>query len=518
MPDVYACRLPLVHEGREGFGRVVAFVKAEAARVTGLGGLKGWTGSHEPGAGSSLRWSLLDAPGLVDRLWSLSWEQALARDPDTAWVLTVQVGLEDPTTWAVVRLGQFPRGRRMAPLSPDVEPPWLVSAFVANFKVVEDGWQLLPEPWYAEDRDGAVALAELLLDQDRELPVIVVSSARARDHPKRRDGPIVDAERLAASLVGLAHVAVLDSVSASFAVTDVVGPHLAVFGGAVRLYWPGLNPRSEPGHHPLWVPQSLALPANRQFHRVLLRQLAGVAAVRFATTPLEGRIRTELERQRRVEMASLWSRAKEASLAPEWQDELERSWAEIEGLREDNQRLMSQLAVAEENVRALTLSGAAGMAADGAQIAEDIAEDLPNTIVEAVELAAERCEHLVILEEAVASARRSPYRQPARLWQALEAMDDVAAAWGRGQLPTGFRDAFAALGFSFSSNVSPTALGKYAQDYERTYGGRVATLGPHLALGRGSPEACCRIYWYLDEDRRRFVVGHVGAHLRDSTT
>jgi hypothetical protein len=29
-------------------------------------------------------------------------------------------------------------------------------------------------------------------------------------------------------------------------------------------------------------------------------------------------------------------------------------------------------------------------------------------------------------------------------------------------------------------------------------------------LGKGCPEACCRIYFYLDEERHRFVVGHVG--------
>ncbi len=517
MPDVYACRLPLGREGSEAFERAVRFVKAEVARLTGLDLPEGWSGSHDPRPGVSLRWRLLEAPGLEDRLWTLSWEQALAGDPDTAWVLTVQVGVEDGATWVVVRLGQFPRGRRMARIPPDVEPPWLVPALLANFNVVEDGWQLLPEPWYAEDRDGAVALADLLLDRDRVLPVVVVSSARARYHPEHRSGPIVDAERLAASLVGLAHVAVLDSVSASFAVTDVVGPHLAVFGGAVRLYWPGLDRRSEPGHHPLWVPQALGQPANRPFHRVLLRHLGGVAAARFATTPLEARIRAELERQRRAEMASLWSRAKEASLAPEWQEELERAWAENERLREENQGLLGRLAVAEDNVRALSMNRVTESGSD-AEVAGDDAQEAPRTVAEAVEWAAERCPHLVVLDDAIAAARRSPYRQPGRVWQALRAMDDVAAAWDEGQLPGGFREAFTGRGFDFASNVSPSALGRYPQDYERTYDGRVVALGPHLGLGRGSPEACCRVYWYLDEDRRRFVVGHVGHHLRDSTT
>lgn len=68
--------------------------------------------------------------------------------------------------------------------------------------------------------------------------------------------------------------------------------------------------------------------------------------------------------------------------------------------------------------------------------------------------------------------------------------------------------------------MSPTSPAKWPHEYERRYDGRRITLGPHLALGEGSSEACCRIYFHLDEERRCFVVGHVGNHLSgdDSTT
>ncbi len=42
-------------------------------------------------------------------------------------------------------------------------------------------------------------------------------------------------------------------------------------------------------------------------------------------------------------------------------------------------------------------------------------------------------------------------------------------------------------------------------------------LGPHIVLGIGSPDTCARIYLYLDKERHRVVVGHVGRHLPDST-
>ena len=98
------------------------------------------------------------------------------------------------------------------------------------------------------------------------------------------------------------------------------------------------------------------------------------------------------------------------------------------------------------------------------------------------------------------------------------AMEEVAAAWREGALSSSFYEAFAERGFAFATQVSPTALGKYRQDYERTYEGNKVLLGPHIRLGAGSAEACCRIYFHLDEVKRHFVVGHVGNHLSDSTS
>ncbi len=44
-------------------------------------------------------------------------------------------------------------------------------------------------------------------------------------------------------------------------------------------------------------------------------------------------------------------------------------------------------------------------------------------------------------------------------------------------------------------------------------------LGPHVALGDGgSADSIFRLYWYLDDDERQFVIGHAGRHLDDSTT
>lgn len=480
--------------------------------------LAGDDGSLAPSPGVSLRWRMLTAPGVEDRLWTLRSQRPHADDADLAWNLNVDVALEDGRTWVGVRVALSPTGHRLAPVRFDIRPPALVGAVVDAAEVAEDGWRLTREPAYAVDDAGVRALAELLLDPDRILPVVVVTPLEVYDDEQDRflTQPVVDPEDIAGALVGLAHVTVLETPALTFRLTDLVGRELSVFGGAVRLYWPEAGGSERPAMHPLWLPDRLAEARNQPFASVLLRRIAATATYRVSAAALDARLRSAMERHRRREIAGLFERAKEASLAPEWQGELERAWRELDRLREDYAELAQQLAVAHENLRAMSRHVPAAMAE---ALVEDVeASRLPTSVAEAVERAKADCEHLVILDEAVVSARRAAYRQPARAYAALVAMDEVAAEWRAERLPSGFHDAFAERGFSFAANVSPTALGKHGHEYERTYDGRTITLGPHIALGRGSPVACCRIYFHLDEERGLFVVGHVGSHLSDTTT
>ncbi len=71
----------------------------------------------------------------------------------------------------------------------------------------------------------------------------------------------------------------------------------------------------------------------------------------------------------------------------------------------------------------------------------------PAGVLEAVQWAASSCPHLVILDEAEASAGRAAYRQPGRVLNALLALEDAMAAWERGDLDGGFQGALARQGF-----------------------------------------------------------------------
>lgn len=141
------------------------------------------------------------------------------------------------------------------------------------------------------------------------------------------------------------------------------------------------------------------------------------------------------------------------------------------------------------------------------------------TVREAVERAQARSQHLVFLDEALRSADASPFVRPQDLYEALLILDRVAADYRREELGGGFEAALGNAGLTgFASDISETAKSHYGSEYTVHYGDRHVLLGPHLRFGHGPPHSCARIYWYVDEDQRLLVVGHVGRHLRDSTS
>lgn len=516
MPDLYAYRLPLSGGGPAGFGEAMSVVRDEVGRSVGVD----ITGEHGSAVGTwaaTVRWRMAAAPDSDDRVWTLYWETPLPGDPDTSWALTTKVALDAGRARVILRLGVVARGVRMRPIPLGVDPPPLLLALLKGLSAEEDGQALAAEPYYAYDGQDAAHLAELLLDPARVLPVVVITTAGAAQDGGRPVGRLVDPEPVARSLAGVAHVVVLDSGSVDRALTTILGTPLGVFGGAVRLYWPGLTLTSEPQDHTLWLPHTLANRADPSFRRQLVELLMPIAVIRFSSAALEARINMAIERQRRAELHRLSARAKEASLAVDWEHELEAAWSENELLRQECAALSGQLAAAHDNLRTVTARWAGG-AADVVPPDAAPEEERPASVIQAVEWASSRCTRLVFLDEARASARRATYRQPARVLKALLAMERAAHAWQRDELDGGFRKVFAEQGLDYSHTLSASTLGRFPHEYERTYRGRRIVLGPHIRLGRGSPEACCRIYFYLDEEARVCVVGHVGNHLSDRTT
>lgn len=113
--------------------------------------------------------------------------------------------------------------------------------------------------------DRIRALADQALDPTRVEPIICVSTRHGESQP------LVDADALAAR-VGTLTVHVLPTGELTWELSAKLPPGLEVYGGAIRIWWPGLAPTDDPRDHPLvfcWAPYEASAASER-----VLRELA----------------------------------------------------------------------------------------------------------------------------------------------------------------------------------------------------------------------------------------------------
>lgn len=180
----------------------------------------------------------------------------------TDWITELGIRSSETATRAYLSLSSA--ARSAAQRRQRSAPPGVVALLLTEFEGTAH-MPLSASPVAALERGDVAALVEMLRNQRRSLPVVVVSVDTFSERP------LVNADDLQKRLLGLAQVVVLGK-RAGFALRDELASVLqdealarrwGVFGGAVRLYWPGLRlERGEnPFQHRLWVPDSGALDA-----------------------------------------------------------------------------------------------------------------------------------------------------------------------------------------------------------------------------------------------------------------
>jgi hypothetical protein len=108
-------------------------------------------------------------------------------------------------------------------------------------------------------------LAGRILDPDRRLPVVAVTL------PPRRDDSWMDMPRLAKLLVGKAELFLVETGAATWELAAALPSRLDVYGGAARIWWPGVTSGSDPYAHPLvfaWGPDD-GEPATRRILKLV---------------------------------------------------------------------------------------------------------------------------------------------------------------------------------------------------------------------------------------------------------
>ena len=201
---------------------------------------------------------------------------------------------------------------------------------------------------------------------------------------------------------------------------------------------------------------------------------------------------------------------------------------ELDAIRAHREELLTQVEELREAgtrdqrtiTRLSTHLAEAGAVPDAAAADDDAP---PASVLEAVERAAARSEHLIFTDAASSSAADSPYRRPAEILDVLEKLDAIAGRYAAGEMGVSLTQAAAEAGLTYKGNVSELARSRNPHDYAVTHDGHRLDLGPHLALGSGSGAGfIARIYLHVADGSgpvaRGIYVGHVGRHLPDTTT
>ena len=230
-------------------------------------------------------------------------------------------------------------------------------------------------------------------------------------------------------------------------------------------------------------------------------------------------------------LAARRAEAQEAAAATEAPDaRITALQDELDAVRAHREELLTQVEELREagvrdqrTITRLSTHLAEAGAAGEPDSAPDDDEAAPGSVLEAVQRATERAQHLVFTQAAADSAADSPYRRPADILDALEKLDALAGRYVAGEMGVSLTQAATDAGLTYKGNVSELARSRNAYDYVVTHDGHRLDLGPHVALGSGSGAGfIARIYLHVADGSgpvaRGVYVGHVGRHLPDTTT
>jgi len=187
---------------------------------------------------------------------------------------------------------------------------------------------------------------------------------------------------------------------------------------------------------------------------------------------------------------------------------------DVDMINEEISRLGRELDLLRKELDALLeLVGEQG----GSSASCPSAPQAPATVEDAVHQAASYAESVgapvVFAKGAYKSARRSRFNRPDEVLRLLRQLVDASSKWRDGKLDN-WKSEF---GTEYREEVSFHARNEFADDYVVNHDGQWYQLGPHFRVGTGAPTTVLRIYWAVDRDSRRIVVGHVGKKLRDKS-
>ena len=466
----------------------------------------------------------------IDDYWTARIDDADKNVPQRTWITEIGIGI-DPGEENLVTFGCRLYCRDLGenpPFSSTI--PGVVMQIADNLHATADGQTISTSAWRVHDESTVDQLVDFMLEPSRQRSVIVVASPLS-DQP-----PMVNADGLAKSLVGVAHVASITE-DASFILTERVGREFSVFNGAVRTYRTGFFPDADqPSAHPLalydkvrnWSPVELSfhdflVKKTMEIHlssRHIQSELPSFASIRAAAS--------KKERERLIQQGASDSDllqlalSENGELRQELEEEKHTSNSLISIAEGERDSINSQLDLSRQinyNLQRQIEGLQVRLAESGSNQDEDIPEGLDD-----VQSWCER--HLganvFMLNKAYRGLKSSQLEDIALIYKSFLLLRDFYVPTrrvGGVEQKRAFDDACRELGVEEAESISRSRAGEEGDTYFVNYGGKRMLLDRHLRKGDARDSRYCfRLYFFWDDDEEQVVVGWLPSHLDTRST
>lgn len=406
-----------------------------------------------------------------------------------------------------------------------LRPPNIVNILIDKFKPVLGGREIINKPIYYSAGDVDSLLIEDLQTPNRVLPIVVLT-------PYGRDDVFpIRPEVVAKTLAGIAEVHILKSKFAGYKMRDSLTKPYSCFNGASRIYYPGFQPGCNPFDHPLYLHKNAKGKgySGNQMEKMLFETLSSKSAIHIVEGGITKRVKKAIDDKIQSDRYRLVEELKAGKTDNDrLNQQLIDAITKMDQLQKDlelaNQIVESQHQQLEETdkrfheyTRLMAEQYSSKEAHEELYDEEDIPEI--NNVQDAIELAKEKFGNdMIILRSAEKSCTDSNYRKPEEVFQTLEAIHDVVErdteAKSVGESIGDWSEIFKKdYGVKYTPHESEITMGKFGDERTFAHKGKKIQMTKHITLGGGSREHCVQIFFEIDEETGKPIIGYCGKHL-----
>lgn len=446
--------------------------------------------------------------------WGLQFSHHDTETPDMIWVTRLclsQKSEADGVEFACEN-GVSSIGHAVMPTRRDFSRPVIVERILQKWPAHSNGVSLSNSATTLTS-DEVTGFVDLLNDASRVRPVVLVSATNDTDEP------LIDANKLASWLAGVAFVFVAANRFPSRRLSEAVGERFSCWDGAIRLYWP-LITYSDPYRHKLWTSERVRyFEQNRRhgIHEVILGKIAEAAVYVSDPAAPSWAYLDHLNRQLLLEKARDEGSFEE--MIEIYQDEIES----LTDQAADSSSIIRDLEDQLSTSRAKELSWREAYYGIAIEQGKESGEELlVETVADAICIAEDRYgDRLVFALNSKSEGERSPYQRPEEVLSAFEFLANTYRDARMGVKPCADLDLALReeVGWRYKYNQSEATMGKYRDWYVTDHGNREHVLEEHLRKGSSKDARytiSIAIAW--DSDSEKVIIGFLGQHQKTDAT